>query len=205
MNCSFKGNFFFLRSRCSSYNPLETPNTVKANCCTNCAQPFVYSFITFEVLPLVEFQLEPGLSEHEACRLLEEQPLDDDHWTQNIEENVQSMRISYDDHSGTPIHQDPFSSRLISFDGGGVGMINADDSEPIIATRSMLRSMDFSNTLICKYPKPLPMRFSKTYSPTSTLRLVLIATRYSTKTITSPCFWKNPTAPFAGLRGTQQA
>ncbi|BES91638.1 Intraflagellar transport 122 homolog (Chlamydomonas) [Nesidiocoris tenuis] len=158
-------DFLVMCYRCSSYNPLETPNTVKANCCTNCAQPFVYSFITFEVLPLVEFQLEPGLSEHEACRLLEEQPLDDDHWTQNIEENVQSMRISYDDHSGTPIHQDPFSSRLISFDGGGVGMINADDSEPIIATRSMLRSMDFSNTLICKYPKPLPMRFFKNLLP----------------------------------------
>uniref|UniRef100_A0A146KPJ0 Intraflagellar transport protein 122 homolog n=3 Tax=Lygus hesperus TaxID=30085 RepID=A0A146KPJ0_LYGHE len=140
--------------RCSSYNPLVTPNTARPNCCTNCGQPFIYSFITFEVLPLVEFHLEPGLGEHEASRLLEEQPVDDDNWTQNIDENVQSMRISYE----SPLH-DPFTARLISYDGA------TDDTEPIIVTRSMLKSMEMSNVLICKYAKPLPTRFYKNLLP----------------------------------------
>lgn len=34
--------------------------------CTNCGAPFLRSFITFEVLPLVEFELEPGISDPEA-------------------------------------------------------------------------------------------------------------------------------------------
>lgn len=30
--------------RCSTYNPLMTSTT---NCCTNCRQPFVHSFVSF--------------------------------------------------------------------------------------------------------------------------------------------------------------
>lgn len=43
--------------------------------CTNCGAPFLRSFITFEVLPLVEFELEPGISDAEAAALLGEDVL----------------------------------------------------------------------------------------------------------------------------------
>ena len=38
--------------------------------CLNCKHEFVRSFLHFEVLPLVEFFLEPGLSHEEAQRIL---------------------------------------------------------------------------------------------------------------------------------------
>lgn len=43
--------------------------------CTACGAPFLRSFLTFEVLPLVEFQLEPGISDAEAAALLGEDVL----------------------------------------------------------------------------------------------------------------------------------
>ncbi len=55
--------------RCSTTNPLHNPKG--GNRCSNCAQPFVYSFVSFEILPLVEFVLEEGISEAEALGLIE--------------------------------------------------------------------------------------------------------------------------------------
>ena len=37
-------------------------------------QPFVHSFVSFEILPLVEFQLEEGISDKEALLLIESSP-----------------------------------------------------------------------------------------------------------------------------------
>ncbi|XP_073975880.1 intraflagellar transport protein Oseg1 isoform X2 [Rhodnius prolixus] len=142
--------------RCSSYNPLMTPHTARPNACTNCGQQFVHSFVTFEVLPLVEFYLEEGLSESEAIRLLESPSDDNDSsWTQNIDSNVQSMRL--DESSPRP---DPFSARIISYDGS-----SSDDLVPVIANRASLRALDISNVIICRYPKPLGVRFYRNLLP----------------------------------------
>lgn len=43
--------------------------------CTNCGAPFLRSFTTFEVLPLVEFELETGISDAEAAALIGEDVL----------------------------------------------------------------------------------------------------------------------------------
>ena len=40
----------------------------RGNQCINCGQPFVHSSVSFEILPLVEFQLEQGISDQEAAR-----------------------------------------------------------------------------------------------------------------------------------------
>ena len=40
--------------------------------CINCGAPFIRSFTTFEQLPLVEFELDPSISDEEAQRILGE-------------------------------------------------------------------------------------------------------------------------------------
>lgn len=55
--------------RCGTTNPLL--NT-QGDVCTACGAPFVRSFVTFEHLPLVEFELEPGISDEEAQRIMGE-------------------------------------------------------------------------------------------------------------------------------------
>jgi hypothetical protein len=45
---------------------------LQGNYCVNCGAPFLHSFVTFEALPLVEFELEPGISDAEAQALFGE-------------------------------------------------------------------------------------------------------------------------------------
>ena len=54
--------------RCSTTNQLF--NTA-GSICTNCRQPFVFSFVSFEVLPVVEFFLAEGISDDEAMKLIQ--------------------------------------------------------------------------------------------------------------------------------------
>jgi intraflagellar transport protein 122 len=53
--------------RCSSVNPLFNP---KGDVCSSCGAEAVRSFASFEALPVVEFELAPGISEEEAESLL---------------------------------------------------------------------------------------------------------------------------------------
>jgi intraflagellar transport protein 122 len=45
--------------------------------CINCGATFLRSFVTFDHLPLVEFELEGGVSDQEAMELLEAVPPQD--------------------------------------------------------------------------------------------------------------------------------
>lgn len=56
-------------NRCSTLNPLHN---LKGNFCVNCNEKFIFSFSTFEVLPLVELYLEDDLDDDEILRILEE-------------------------------------------------------------------------------------------------------------------------------------
>jgi intraflagellar transport protein 122 len=57
--------------KCSSTNPLVGP---KGNICANCKHEFVYSFYSFDNLPLVEFIPEDGISDEEALKLIARDP-----------------------------------------------------------------------------------------------------------------------------------
>lgn len=49
-------------------NPLHN---AKGNFCVNCNERFVFSFSTFEVLPLVELRLDDDLTDDEALQIVE--------------------------------------------------------------------------------------------------------------------------------------
>jgi len=67
--------------RCGSSNPLLAPiqqagssNQRSGDTCTNCGHSFIRSFLSFEVLPLVEFQPDPSISIEEALDLIRQPP-----------------------------------------------------------------------------------------------------------------------------------
>ena len=88
----------------------------------NCSQPFVHSFVSFEVLPLVEFQLEDGISDLEALRLIETD-------ARREEEEEDVMRL------GEETANDPFTTKLLTFHQDGL------DFTPVVATRALLQSL----------------------------------------------------------------
>lgn len=141
--------------RCSSYNPLLS--STSSNSCTNCKQPFVHSFVSFEVLPLVEFTLEDDITDEEAVRLIEtppsSKPNNNGDWVSSENENFQTLQL--DDNASV----DPFTAKLVNFDGDG------DEFIPVIVNRATLLALDPSGILICKQPKPLRFRFYRNVIP----------------------------------------
>jgi hypothetical protein len=57
--------------RCSHHNPLINS---KGNNCSNCGQSYVFSFASFEILPLVEFVLPNDITDEEALSLIDYVP-----------------------------------------------------------------------------------------------------------------------------------
>ncbi|CAH0553397.1 unnamed protein product [Brassicogethes aeneus] len=133
--------------RCSTYNPL----IAASNECTNCGQKFVHSYVSFEILPLVEFVLEEGIGDIEAVQLIET-PVGDannsESWKQNIyDENHQTLQISDEVEDG-----DPFSKSKNAF-------------LHVIVDRKHLLAMESTSVMICKYKSPLRFKFFKNLLP----------------------------------------
>ena len=87
--------------RCSTTNPLYNPRG--GNRCNNCGQPFVHSFVSFEILPLVEFQLDEGISDKEAMMLIESSS------SKSNDKPVKEDILTMDDSSSDPFGQKLFS------------------------------------------------------------------------------------------------
>uniref|UniRef100_H2Z1N3 Intraflagellar transport protein 122 homolog n=1 Tax=Ciona savignyi TaxID=51511 RepID=H2Z1N3_CIOSA len=135
--------------RCSTTNPLLN---AQGSSCINCHQPFVYSFSSFEVLPLVEFTLEDGISDEEACRLIDSssKPPRSDEWKDN-DRDAQSLQMDV-------VEEDPFTARLLTFEGGG-------DYVPVVVNRVVLRSLSRGDVFIRRWAAPLRFQYFKNLMP----------------------------------------
>ncbi|XP_059712879.1 intraflagellar transport protein 122 homolog isoform X4 [Haemorhous mexicanus] len=111
--------------RCSTNNPLL--NNL-GNVCINCRQPFVFSASSYEVLHLVEFYLEDGITDEEAVALIDlEAPRvskRENKWQEMMTDHVQSLKL--DDSTDTIEDDDPFTAKL-SFE-----MFHTEDYELLI-------------------------------------------------------------------------
>ncbi|KAL3283924.1 hypothetical protein HHI36_018092 [Cryptolaemus montrouzieri] len=138
--------------RCSTYNSLSAMN----DACTNCGQRFVYSFVTFEILPLVEFVLEDGISDIEAVRLIET-PIKkkNEDGKETIELTTQTLELD----GNFEGEYDPFTLQIGDHEEG------SEKSVPLTIGRQGLLSMDNSSVLIAKWNKPLRYRFYRNLLP----------------------------------------
>uniref|UniRef100_A0A8C9UHN9 Intraflagellar transport protein 122 homolog n=1 Tax=Serinus canaria TaxID=9135 RepID=A0A8C9UHN9_SERCA len=111
--------------RCSTNNPLL--NNL-GNVCINCRQPFVFSASSYEVLHLVEFYLEDGITDEEAVALIDlEAPRvskRENKWQETMTDHVQSLKL--DDSTDIIEDDDPFTAKL-SFE-----MFHTEDYELLI-------------------------------------------------------------------------
>ena len=126
------------------------------NQCINCAQPFVHSWVSFEILPLVEFQLEDGISDVEALRLIESDGASANNAEkQNFNEEDENVLTLGDDPTG----DDPFTTRLYSFQADG-GTFT-----PVVANRNVLRGLGPGEVIVCKWPPPLRNTYFRNLMP----------------------------------------
>uniref|UniRef100_A0A672ZMG9 Intraflagellar transport protein 122 homolog n=1 Tax=Sphaeramia orbicularis TaxID=375764 RepID=A0A672ZMG9_9TELE len=140
--------------RCSTNNPLLNN---QGSVCINCRQPFIYSASSYEVLPLVQFYLEEGISDEEAVSLIDlEVPHTDQREAQHtITDDHQTLRM---DDGFDEIEEDPFTAKM-SFEQGGSNFV------PVKVSRSVLRSMSRRDVLIKRWPRPLKWEYFRSLLP----------------------------------------
>ena len=150
--------------RCSATNPLLNPFTskfAKADVCTNCGHPFVRSFITFDVLPLVEFVPDPSISDEEAINLIRTNPkragknggngrngevTDRGQWNESKSGGADTMQLDEDyQSSNIGIDADPFQNCVNA-------ALNDQTSAYLTVTvdRSTLLAMRRTEVFVCK-------------------------------------------------------
>uniref|UniRef100_A0A8D0AK12 Intraflagellar transport protein 122 homolog n=1 Tax=Sander lucioperca TaxID=283035 RepID=A0A8D0AK12_SANLU len=145
--------------RCSTNNPLLNN---QGSVCINCRQPFIYSASSYEVLPLVQFYLEEGISDEDAVSLIDlEVPHTDQRDARcylfliNTKSELQALRM--DDGLDDP-EEDPFTAKM-SFEQGGSTFV------PVKVSRSVLRSMSRRDVLIKRWPRPLKWEYFRSLLP----------------------------------------
>ncbi|XP_049682489.1 intraflagellar transport protein 122 homolog isoform X5 [Accipiter gentilis] len=148
--------------RCSTNNPLL--NNL-GNVCINCRQPFVFSASSYEVLHLVEFYLEDGITDEEAVALIDlEVPRlnkRENKWQEMMSDHAQSLRL--DDNTDIE-DDDPFTAKL-SFEQGGSEFV------PVIVNRAVLQSMSRRDVLIKRWPKPLRWQYYRSLLPDASITM----------------------------------
>ncbi|XP_041348420.1 intraflagellar transport protein 122 homolog [Gigantopelta aegis] len=150
--------------RCSTTNPLFN------NCgnqCVNCSQPFVFSFVSFDVLPLVEFVLDDGITDEEALHILDmsiprKKKENTGHWQESRMGNMQTLRLG--DEPPEEV-EDPFKARLKTYNE------NSSDFKPVVVNKAILKSMTRSEVYVLKWPKPLRYQFYRSLLPDITITL----------------------------------
>jgi intraflagellar transport protein 122 len=76
---------------------MANPLISDKNSCFNCKHPFIISFMSFEVLPLIEFKPAQGLSHSKVIELanspktIKAQKKGKDNWSQNVGQNQQVL------------------------------------------------------------------------------------------------------------------
>ncbi|KAJ6668283.1 hypothetical protein lerEdw1_015660 [Lerista edwardsae] len=148
--------------RCSTNNPLL--NNL-GNVCINCRQPFVFSASSYDVLHLVEFYLEEGITDEEAVALIDlEVPRlnkKDSKWQEKTSDNVQTMLLC----EAEEIEEDdPFTAKL-SFEQGGSEFV------PVVVNRAVLRSLSRRDVLVKRWPKPLRWQYFRSLLPDASITM----------------------------------
>ncbi|CAH8841801.1 unnamed protein product [Trichobilharzia szidati] len=155
--------------RCSATNPLL--NSL-GNRCINCKEPFIYSFITLEQLPVVEFIPEDDLSYEEVINYLQSEPLspfcdqtvnEDESNSQTNDGFSQTLKISHetDDNNNTnsnKINKDVFTAKLLNSD-----LISGTYS-PVQLDIATLKAIPFNEVIIIDN-SPLRPRYYKSVLP----------------------------------------
>uniref|UniRef100_A0A667GGA4 Intraflagellar transport protein 122 homolog n=1 Tax=Lynx canadensis TaxID=61383 RepID=A0A667GGA4_LYNCA len=148
--------------RCSTNNPLL--NNL-GNVCINCRQPFVFSASSYEVLHLVEFYLEEGITDEEAVSLIDLEAPRHKHenkWQEITSSNSQTLRL--EETTDSMRDDDPFTAKL-SFEQGGSEFV------PVVVSRSVLRSMSRRDVLIKRWPPPLQWQYFRSLLPDASITM----------------------------------
>ncbi|CAF0939310.1 unnamed protein product [Adineta ricciae] len=146
--------------RCSHHNELLN---ARGNSCSSCGSPFVLSFLSFDVLPLVEFILPSDINDEDALNLLEQVPnsqLENVNPSNKMNQSTANRLVITEQGNTTRAEdKDPFLKRMSKYSA------NPDDYRPVVVDRALLKAMDPSLVFVCKWPFPLRWKWYRIIVP----------------------------------------
>lgn len=167
--------------RSSSVNPLIN-TTGTGDVCVNSRHPFIRSFVTFENLPLVEFQPAEGISDAEAEKLINAQPgskaaMKRDGWHETDHGGgVQTMQFGdediLDDEDALFADQGPGGESLFEQQLSRQANNNGKKYIPLKLDRATLTSLEPDLVYVQKFPcRSLRNKYFKTMIPEIHIRM----------------------------------
>jgi len=151
---------------CMTTNPLLRSNF---DGCINCGHPFVRTFLGFDILPLVEFQLEANIDVDEALRLIKKEPSTSkqqpgDGWRESTRGGAEVMSLGegpMPDEAGA----DLFVQKMLD---AASYFVPGEPYQPVKIDRETLLELRSEEVYIIdfrKYSKLLPVRFYRSMIP----------------------------------------
>ncbi|XP_050423327.1 intraflagellar transport protein 122 homolog [Adelges cooleyi] len=137
--------------RCLTYN---SPGLQQ---CVTCNHKFIFSYIKFEILPLIEFHVEDDISDTDALKLIHSS--NDVVTSQTNQSKSQDTETLVLDEENPDNSIDPFTYKLINFETEGT------DRHSVVVNRSTLRTMNVNSVIVCKWPKPLKYKYYRNLLP----------------------------------------
>lgn len=136
----------------------------------NCEEPFVFSFISFDSLPLIRIRPQSDIGDEEAAELLLQSVDQDIHATiksrkvssqsvRSRSEGKQSDVLKLDDHSSTS-DQTPYSEHTLTEYTNALQMFGGQEY-----SREMLLQIPPSEVIILKWSRPLRYEFLRNLVP----------------------------------------
>eukprot|EP00898_Chlorokybus_atmophyticus_P005973 jgi/Chlat1/6377/Chrsp44S05756 len=149
--------------RCGTTNPLQS---TQGDACVTCGQAFQRSFLTFDHLPLVEFVLDPDISDAEAVALIEsDAPIgtrrtSNTHgWQEEEHGDAQTLRLDEAADFGMNM-EDPFRQQLMT------------QNQRVSADRAMLASFSRDEIIVLRWPsRALPNQYFRIMDPDASIHL----------------------------------
>lgn len=155
---------------CSTTNPLYNP---KGNQCVNCDEPFYFSFVSFEALPLVRIRLADDISDSEAAELLLQSGVSSGNLSQShlhsssspaaIAGNASSVNVNV-----LRLEDETGSIQTVPNDAISVKQ-QMDEAFNMFGTqrydREMLTRLPSSEVIVLKWAKPLRYEFLRNLVP----------------------------------------
>ncbi|XP_027848854.1 intraflagellar transport protein 122 homolog [Aphis gossypii] len=137
--------------RCLTYN------SPVVQTCITCNHKFIFSYIKFEILPLIEFQLEDSISDTEALKLI--QSAYDGSKPKESEDKVNDVNKFILDEENQDQLVDPFTYKLMNYE------LKENTYQPIKVNKTILQSMSTTSIIVCKWPKPLKFKYYRNVLP----------------------------------------
>jgi intraflagellar transport protein 122 len=147
--------------RCSTSNPLLSN---AGDSCVNCGHPFIRSFCSFEQLPLVQFTLAPGITDEEAKKLIQAEPMSGKRQNGATGSDV----MTFDGEEAA--EEDKFHALLMQLEPNAEGTY-----DDIVVDKDILQSLKSEEVFIRSWPnQSLPTQYYRTVIPD--LPIVLCST-----------------------------